>query len=317
MVRASTRAARDAAASMPLSAGGFTAQVSNHPGGHASTTDMTETLGIETLFDRDSQENLMPTLRLDNFDLYYETSGSGTPLLFIHGLGSSAQDWEQQTAAFAKDHFVIAVDLRGHGRSGDPPGPYAMTDFARDITRLLDHLDCGPAHVVGVSLGGGIAFQLAVDAPAQVRSLVIVNSAPEMILRTPLQKFAIWQRRKLVKWLGLPRFGRMLSGKLFPDLPQQAEVFAQRFAGNRERPYTDTLNALIGWSISAHLHEIRMPTLILAADQDYSPVDFKRAYTAQLPNAELVVIPDSRHALPMERPQAFNRALAAFLSRQA
>ncbi|MES0873170.1 alpha/beta fold hydrolase [Sinimarinibacterium thermocellulolyticum] len=257
----------------------------------------------------------MPTLRLDDFELYYETSGNGTPLLFIHGLGSSARDWEAQIAAFAKDYFVIAVDLRGHGRSGDPPGPYRITDFSRDINRLLDHLGCGPAHVVGVSLGGGIAFQLALDAPERVRSLVVVNSAPEMILRTPLQKFAIWQRRKLVKWLGLPRFGQILSKKLFPGDPAQAQTFATRFAGNRERPYTDTLNALIGWSIADRLGEIRIPTLILAADQDYTPVDFKRAYTAQMPNAELVVIPDSRHALPMERPEAFNRALAAFLGK--
>lgn len=257
----------------------------------------------------------MPTLRLDDFDLYYETAGGGTPLLFIHGLGSSARDWAPQTAAFAKDHFVIAVDLRGHGRSGDPAGPYSIAGFARDIMRLLDHLACGPAHVVGVSLGGGIAFQLALDAPERVRSLVVVNSAPEMILRTAMQKFAIWQRRKLVKWLGLPRFGRILSRKLFPDDPAQAAAFAGHFAANRERPYTDTLNALIGWSIVDRLGEIRMPTLILAADQDYTPVAFKQDYTARIPGAELVVIPDSRHALPMERPEAFNRALAAFLDR--
>ncbi len=259
----------------------------------------------------------MPTLRIDDFDLYYETAGSGTPLLLIHGLGSSARDWEAQTAAFAKDYFVIAIDLRGHGRSGDPPGPYHIVDFARDLTQLLDHLQCGPAHVVGVSLGGGIAFQLALDAPQRVRSLTVVNSAPEMILRTPLQKFAIWQRRKLVKWLGLPRFGRILGKKLFPDLPAAGEVFAQRFATNRERPYTDTLNALIGWSIASRLGELKIPTLILTSDQDYTPVAFKEAYTAQIPNAELVVIADARHALPMERPDAFNKAVQAFLSRSS
>lgn len=260
----------------------------------------------------------MATLRLDDFDLYYETAGGGTPLLFIHGLGSSAQDWERQTAAFAKDYFVIAADLRGHGRSGDPAGPYRIADFAHDLTRLLDMLNCGPAHVVGVSLGGGIAFQLALDAPLRVRTLTIVNSAPEMILRTALQKFAIWQRRQLVRWLGLPRFGRMLTKKLFPDPAQTHEraTFAQRFAANRERPYSASLNALVGWSIAARLNEIHMPTLILAADQDYTPVAFKQAYAAQLPNAALVVIPDSHHAVPMERPAAFNRALADFLGKQ-
>lgn len=261
----------------------------------------------------------MPTLRIDDFDLYYETAGSGTPLLFIHGLGSSALDWEHQIAAFAQTHQVIALDLRGHGRSGDPAGPYSIRGFAADVTRLLDTLNCGAVHVVGVSLGGGIAFQLALDAPQRVRSLVIVNSAPEMILRTPLQKFAIWQRRKLVQWLGLPKFGAILSKKLFPDPAQsrERENFARRFAANRERPYRDTLNALIGWSVTARLGELRVPTLVVSADRDYTPVAFKQAYVEQLPNARLVVIPDSHHAVPMERPEAFNRVLADFLREQA
>lgn len=261
----------------------------------------------------------MPTLRIDDFDLHYETTGSGTPLLLIHGLGSSALDWEPQVAAFSKHYRVITLDLRGHGRSGDPQGAYSISGFAQDITRLLDTLNCGAVHVVGISLGGGIAFQLALDAPLSVRSLTIVNSAPEMILRTPLQKFAIWQRRKLVKWLGLPRFGRILSKKLFPDPAnvREREIFAQRFAGNREQAYTATLNALVGWSISACLSELRLPTLVVAADQDYTPVAFKQAYVAQLPNAELVVIPNSRHATPIDQPEAFNRVLADFLRKQA
>jgi 3-oxoadipate enol-lactonase len=259
----------------------------------------------------------MPTLRIDDFDLHYETAGNGTPLLLIHGLGSSARDWAAQIAAFAKDHFVIAADLRGHGRSGDPPGPYSIAGFAADHARLLEHLGCGPAHVVGISLGGAIAFQLAVDAPQRLRSLVVVNSAPEMILRSAREKFAIWLRRRLVRWLGLEGFGKMLGRKLFPDPAQtaQREIFLQHFAANRERPYSDSLDALVGWSISARLGEIRMPTLILAADQDYTPVAFKQAYTAQLPNAELVVVPDSRHALPMEKPEAFNQALEEFLAK--
>jgi pimeloyl-ACP methyl ester carboxylesterase len=257
----------------------------------------------------------VPIAEIDNTRLYYEDQGSGAPLFLIHGLGSSAQDWENQVAHFAKSFRVIAPDLRGHGRSDKPAGGYSIRRFADDIAGLMSTLRTGPAHVVGLSLGGGVAFQLALDAPQLLRTLTIVNSAPEMILRTWQQKFAIGSRRVIVRMLGLPGFGRMLSKKLFPSPEHGAQrnTFEERFARNDPQAYTASLNALIGWSVSARLGEIRCPTLVITADQDYTPVAFKEAYVAQIPNAHLAVVPDSRHALPMERPEAFNRVLMDFL----
>ena len=258
----------------------------------------------------------MPAITINGINLYYEEQGAGEPVLFIHGLGSSGQDWELQAAAFSPHYRVITYDLRGHGRSDKPAGPYSMTQFAGDAAALLQSLGIASAHVVGLSLGGGVAFQLAVDQPALVRSLTIVNSAPEMVPRTFKEKFGIWQRLAIVRLMGLPKMAAVLSPRLFPDPAHEhlRQLFAERFAQNKQPAYLASLRALIGWSVTARLGSIQCPTLVISADQDYTPVAFKEAYVAKIPNAHLAVIANAHHATPMERPEAFNAVLADFLA---
>ncbi len=259
----------------------------------------------------------MPSVRINDINLYYEVSGEGPPLTFIHGLGSSARDWEAQVAEFAKRYMVITFDLRGHGRSDKPPGPYRMQMFAADTAGLLKTLGLEAAHVVGLSLGGGVAFQLAVDTPGLVKTLVIVNSAPEMIIRTLPERLAIWQRFAIVWVMGLPKMGEVLGKRLFPR-PEHAPMratFAERFAQNDRRAYLDAMRAMVGWSVTPRLGAIRCPTLVIAADQDYTPVSLKEAYVAKIPNAQLAVISDAHHATPVEQPEKFNTVLMEFLSR--
>lgn len=255
----------------------------------------------------------MPTVRVNDSVLFYESHGDGPPLVFIHGLGSSAEDWENQVPFFAKNFRVITLDLRGHFRSDKPAGPYSIALLASDIAGLMRAQRTGPVHVVGLSLGGGVAFQLALDAPELVKTLTIVNSAPEMILRTWQQKLAIGMRFAIIRLFGLPRLGEILSKRLFPDDDGLRRTFAERFAKNDTPGYLAAFRALIGWSVTARLGEIRCPTLILTADQDYTPVAFKQAYAEKIRTARLAVIPNSRHAAPMESPDFFNAALQNFL----
>ncbi len=120
----------------------------------------------------------MPTTLSNGIKLYYEVNGTGQPLVLIHGLGSSTRDWEVQVREFSKTYQVVAFDLRGHGRSDKPAGPYTIPLFAADTAGLLKALGIQSAHIVGISLGGSVAFQFAVDCPAMVKTLTIVNSAP-------------------------------------------------------------------------------------------------------------------------------------------
>lgn len=255
----------------------------------------------------------MPILKLKDCDIHYEVSGNGPALLLIHGLGSCLLDWEHQVAAFSPTHTVITSDHRGHGDSSRPPGPYSIGQFAQDQLALLKHLKIERADVVGLSLGGAVAFQLALDAPELVRRLVIVNSFPEFILRTFAQRFFIWQRTAMIKLLSFKTMGKLVAKKMFPGQPQAQNTFIERYVRNQRAPYLASLNALFGWSAMPRARELRCPILMIAAEQDYTPPSVKQEYVDKLPNAKLAVIPDARHATPMERPEAFNRVLKEFL----
>lgn len=257
----------------------------------------------------------MAKARCNGADLHYEIHGTGEPLLLIHGLGSSGRDWEFQTSEFSQRYQVILPDLRGHGRSDKPPGPYSMTMFASDIASLLQTLGISNVHTVGWSLGGAIAFQLALDHPKIVKTLTITNSMPELVPRTWLERLAVWHRVAEARFVGITKIADGLSKTLFvrPEHERLRKIFVERWVENDDRAYLEGLRALVGWSVTHRLSELRCPTLVLAADQDYTSVDFKKSYTAKIAGARLVVIPDSRHALPAERPGEFNRVLSSFL----
>lgn len=257
----------------------------------------------------------MPRIKSNNINLFYEVNGKGQPLLFIHGLGASARSWELQVQEFSKTYQVITFDLRGHGQSDKPLGPYSISMFASDTAGLLKTLGIASAHVVGISLGGCIAFQLAADSPALVKTMVIVNSVPEMIVRTFKDKLTVWQRFAIVRLLGMRRLGEVLSKRLFPKAEHASlrATFVEHWAENDPRAYWNAMRTLIGWSVKDRLGSIKCPTLFITADQDYTPVVLKEEYAKLMPNAQLLVIPDSHHATPVEHPEKFNEALMAFL----
>ncbi len=259
----------------------------------------------------------MPTLHANGVELYYERHGAGEPVLLIHGLGSSTRDWDSQVPELSRQFQVITFDVRGHGRSGKPKERYSVKLFADDTAALIRHLRLGPVHVVGISMGGMIAFQLAVDAPDLVRSLVIVNSGPAMPIRTLAQRLMIWTRVAIVRVQGMRKMGEVLAARLLPK-PEHAllrAAFIERWAGNDPRAYLSALKGLVNWGVMAQLSRITCPVLVLTADQDYTPIAFKRRYAALLKHAEVVVVDDARHFLPIERPEPFNAAVLTFLER--
>jgi pimeloyl-ACP methyl ester carboxylesterase len=259
----------------------------------------------------------MSTILANQIRCYYEEHGQGEPLVFIHGLGSSTRDWEYQVPEFSKSFRVITYDMRGHGQSDKPAGPYTIPMLASDLAGLLRALQIPSAHVVGISLGGAIAFQFALDCPEMAKTLTIVNSGPSLGGTLEQARQEIERRVGVVQQLGMRAMGEALSSNLYPK-PEQAalrETFIERWAQNDPQAYIEATRSMLGWNVEDQLGEIQCPTLILTADQDYSPVALKESYAKSIPNAQLVVIPDSHHATPIEQPEKFNAALAEFLSR--
>lgn len=257
----------------------------------------------------------MPFVTVNDVRLYYEEHGSGPPLLFLHGLGSSHRDWWRQVGTFSDRYRVLTADLRGHGRSEKPSGPYSIPLFADDTAALLKELEAAPACVAGLSMGGMVAFQLAVDHAEVVDRLVIVNSAPEARLDSLKDYWIYWSRRLVTQVMGVRQTGQLLAERLFqkPEQGSLRQQFEQRWAENDKQAYLAAIDAIAGWSVEEHLDQITCPTLVVAADEDYTPVAKKRTYVARMPNADLVVIPDSRHATPVEQAEMFNEVLGQFL----
>jgi len=260
----------------------------------------------------------MARLQIDGCEIYYEVVGAGPPVVLVHGLGSCVRDWDRQIPAFAAHHTVIAVDLRGHGESGKPAGPYSMARFAADVARVLETLAVGPAHIVGLSLGGMVAFQLAVDAPQYVKSLAIVNSAPEVIPRSVREWLALKARVWGLRLLGLPKFAERIAAMNFPDPGQAAErrALAARIAANDVAAYRASTRAIVGWSVADRISSIRCPVLVVTADHDYTPVAHKERYAAKMPRARVAVIERSRHVTPIDQTEVFNRVVLEFLAAQ-
>jgi pimeloyl-ACP methyl ester carboxylesterase len=249
--------------------------------------------------------------------LHYEVIGHGNPVLLLHGLGSSGLDWEYQTEALAASYKVIVLDLRGHGQSAKPRERYSIEGFSRDVVALLEHLDCGPVHLVGLSMGGMIGFQLAVDHPGLLKSLCIVNSGPQVKLQSPHDYWQWFKRWSLMHMASMRTIGIALGKNLFPKPDQGAlrAKVAERWASNDKRAYLASFKAIVGWGVQERLGAIDCPTLVISADHDYTPVAVKEHYVTLIPNAHLAVIDDSRHATPLDQPERFNQTLLRFIAK--
>tara|TARA_R110001592_G_scaffold35495_3_gene120724 strand:+ start:7240 stop:8052 length:813 start_codon:yes stop_codon:yes gene_type:complete len=258
----------------------------------------------------------MAYLQLNGCNLHYTDQGEGEPVLLIHGLGSSERDWEYQLPALLPGYRVLCLDMRGHGKSEKPKGGYSVKTFAEDCLAFIAFMQLSKPHIVGISMGGMIAFQLATDRPDVPASLTIVNSGPELIPRHPREYLLVAQRLFFAHVLPLSAIAKGLAKTLFPKSEQQdiRETFESRWLENDRRAYLASLRALVGWGVTDKLDRIICPVLVISADKDYTPVEKKREYVSRLGDARLEVIEDSRHGTPIDQADKFNALLLDFLA---
>lgn len=260
----------------------------------------------------------MPRLSARGAELHFEDEGSGPALVLLHGLGGSSADWAASAPAFRSRFRVIAPDTRGGFLSRDldhPQGPFTLAQLAGDVLALLCQLGALPAHLVGWSMGGMVALQAAVDAPDCVRSLTVINSGPDWRPKTPLQRMALGLRGLVTTFVGPGPMATVLAPKLFPSA-SQAELrqgYIERMRRNDKAAYAALLAAIVGWSVADRLPTLTMPVLVVASDGDYTSVASKQLWVQQLQAARLVVVPGTRHALPLEAPERLCAILDDFL----
>jgi poly(3-hydroxyalkanoate) depolymerase len=263
---------------------------------------------------------LLTFARVDGHLLRVSVRGEGRPLLLVMGLGGNIEMWRPLENALVQ-HGVqtIAYDAPGTGESPPRLVPLRVPRLARQAARLLDVLGIPEADVLGVSFGGAVAQQLALDNPKRVRRLVLASTSVGLggvpghplalaLLATPLRYYSPSFFR---------RTARLLYGPLDTDGDDellQAQVNARRARPPTMWGYASQLTAAAGWTSLPWLHRIRMPVLVVSGDADpiVPPVN-ARILAARLPHAELEIARGAGHLLLMQRAPTVAARIAEFL----
>jgi 3-oxoadipate enol-lactonase len=246
-------------------------------------------------------------------------------VLWLQGLNAPAAAWAVQLAHFSRTHRCIAPDARGVGKSDAPPGPYSTAQMADDALRIFDACEVDRAHLVGLSLGGAVAQELALAQPSRVRSLALLATFPRqsprsralmecwrtvypLVVQSPALRDA-WEKQAYA-WLFTDAYWRN----------EAAVRAALRFAATQPlqplQGFVGQLDAALEHDTTARLGDLRVPTLIVhgALDQLAPPAGAEEM-ARLIPGAELLVLPEVGHAVNLEGQRAVNAALRAFWRR--
>lgn len=260
----------------------------------------------------------MPTLCINGIEVYYEQHGAGPDVLLVAGLGAHAGDWARQIAALAHHFRVTAFDNRGCGRSSAPDELYSIRQMADDAAALMDALGIVRAHVVGSSMGGEIAQELAITYPERVGRLVLMATTaggrwahalvPAGGLAVELRRIAAYLRTAARR---LQRRLRALSTRWAergtrPPTPEPPPAPTHGLRRQQE--------ATAAFDAHGRLQCITAPTLVLAGTKDrVAPVAAAEELARGIPGARLVVLPGAGHLMHYERADEVNRLLLHFL----
>lgn len=249
-----------------------------------------------------------------NAGLQVASYGRGEAVVLVHGLGSSAEDWAFQIPDFARHFHVIVPDLPGSGRSAPPAGGYSIEGFAESLWRELDRRGVAQAHLVGFSLGGAVALEMALQRPERAGRLVMINALPSYRVDHWKKWLEMHSRFLMIRVLGLARTARLIGHRLFPGVHQTAMRLrvAEVVGANPTDRYLATAKALASWCAQDRLPALRSPTLFVAAEHDYTALSEKREIAARI-GAQIAVIRGSRHGTPFDAIRACNACILAFL----
>lgn len=254
----------------------------------------------------------MPKVRVKDIEMYYEVHGKGTPLVHIGGLAGDARAWTRQIEYLAKYFQVLCFDNRGTGRTSCPDMAYSTRMFAEDTVGLMDALGIGRAHLYGISMGGCIVQEMAINHPGRVLSLVINGSfakfdrcgarITENIMNVYRSQGAAEAARHMTIACYTPRYFNSHKDEM--DAKEKA-------LGDAERPahaFIHSALAILEHDTRARIGEIKAPTLVNCGDTDpWCSPGCSEEIARLIPGARLKLYPNSSHFFLNEH---FDRAMA-------
>lgn len=271
----------------------------------------------------------MPFINISNQHKihYLDPNPGGAPeVLLLHGLGMTGDSWGLQIPALIEAGYrVLAPDARSFGQSTFPKEGTSVAKMAEDMAALLEELQTGPTSVVGISMGGILAQQLALDQPRLVKKLVLVNTFARLPVPTnfhpkgwgAISYFAL--RFALVHTLGIHTQARAVARRIFPK-PEQAElrqILVDQIHQADPRGYRATMRALARFNVIPRLGQIRAQTLVITGEDDNTILpEHQRPLVEGIPGARQVIISGAGHGLVAEQPALFNQILIDFLKNE-
>ena len=264
----------------------------------------------------------MPHIHVNNIDIYYEAHGEGEPLILIGGLTADHNVWKGPLRVFSKQYRVIIFDNRGAGQSSAPDYPYSTKMMADDTVALMNYLNIDSASIIGHSMGGCIAQQIAIHYPEKINKLVIACSRARP---SKLADMALSMRAKLmdmnVDELTLTEYMMpFLFSEYFLKQLTNVKGFLQ-WSMQNPHPQTPTgfkqqLHAVITHDITQEIHAINTPTLIISGEEDcLMPPRMGEHFANELSNAKFVLIEKSGHMPHVEQSKVFTEETLSFLRR--
>jgi pimeloyl-ACP methyl ester carboxylesterase len=266
----------------------------------------------------------MATVSCNGIDLHYADTGTGPPLVFLNGLAGDHLYWMGQVRAFSgrRSHVFrcLALDNRDAGRSSYATAPYSVCDLAADVAALLERLELPSAHVVGLSLGGMIAQELALRHPDRVTSLFLIGTLARVDtwFNAMLDAFSLIRRQVADSCAFFEAVLPWLVSHRFFDLPGRVEWLRALF---RQNPHPQRIDGFFRQFDAIRQHDtlerlsaIRCPVLVTVGEDDLiAPPRYARQIAERLPQARLEILPGVGHAPPIEAPRPFNQLLGDFL----
>jgi pimeloyl-ACP methyl ester carboxylesterase len=249
---------------------------------------------------------------------YSDHNQNGHPVvLLLHGLGVNSDSWQLQIPALTKAGFrILAPDLRGFGRSSYPGGSCNPVVMAEDMATFMNSLAISSSHIIGISMGGTVALQLALMQPTIVESLILTNTFAKLRPR----KFYIWifyaVRLLLVHLIGINKQADFVARRLFPEPKQEQlrEIFKSQVKQANPHGYRSTMRSYVRYDLSDQINSIDVPALVITGERDsiVSP-EVQIEMAEKIPKAEHVFISDAGHAVSVEQPEEYNRIVLKFL----
>jgi len=245
--------------------------------------------------------------------LAVSVAGQGPMVLFLHGIRGNGRNWGPQLHVFSAEGFTSAAwDARGYGASDDYEAPLQFDHFGGDVVRVAEHFGVQQLHLVGLSMGGRIARNVALRFPERLLSLTLVSTTPGFDALSPdqVRRFVTEHRNRT------PDAVRRLLGSRARG--EALDELSDSLSRVREESYRKTLIASVAQDRDAPIENIRVPTLVIAGDEDkVYPARIARELAQRIPGARLVMMRGAGHLPNLERPGRFNEILLDFLKRRS